>query len=390
MWTIILIIIIVFVVVAAISVSKELKKSGGSENSNKVKRLNEIESQKPIKEFIGTQEKSPIDLIKKGNDTLVNKDDSLYTIKKVKNTGFNDYTKNERATRHVEHIASGSASSDVQNMDSDFNQFSNVNAYVSWAKKYQFDISGESFYQNKIQEIAGYKQKEAKKVDCISILEMEPSNTHDSNAVAVKINNTIVGYLSKKDNKTYIRKIKSLGLNELDRVAVRARIVGGWRNEYSEGGFGVKLDLPEFSRFEYCFSKISFDDADLLLKSNPISDEQREFFDVLGLSVPDNINYFNFARYRNKKLKEFQQSNLELWDRWQEHIATPDYSQDDVYDFWNDKDERDSFDIKKPNKSELKGVMEILIDRGYSYQQMVDDPDIVYEELIKLNPELQK
>lgn len=81
----------------------------------------------------------------------------------------------------------------------------------------------------------------------------------------------------------------------------------------------------------------------------------------------------------------------EIWQKWQDYIANPInlYNENDVIEFWLDKEEREVFDLKKPKKSEIKKAIQILLDKGIEYEKMLDEPELVYEELININPDLE-
>lgn len=63
----------------------------------------------------------------------------------------------------------------------------------------------------------------------------EPTNKYDKNAVKVEINGLLVGYLPKGE----ALKLKGVRVNK----TVPALINGGWRNDDSEGSYGVKLAI---------------------------------------------------------------------------------------------------------------------------------------------------
>nr|DAR57309.1 MAG TPA: HIRAN protein [Caudoviricetes sp.] len=107
-----------------------------------------------------------------------------------------------------------------------------------------FDIVGEASYQNNLKAIAGEKEEDGKEYECVAIIRAEPTNPHDSNAIAVGINNKLVGYFDRQTAKRFHTYLKNQNLS-IDAVfAVNALVVGGWDNRYSRGSYGVKLDVP--------------------------------------------------------------------------------------------------------------------------------------------------
>lgn len=100
-----------------------------------------------------------------------------------------------------------------------------------------FDIVGESHYQNNLQGVAGKKKRYGVRVTATAHVILENDNKHDPNAVRVDINGLTVGHLSRADAQQYRATVGKSG-------QCAALIVGGWRtNQYDEGDFGVKLDF---------------------------------------------------------------------------------------------------------------------------------------------------
>jgi hypothetical protein len=108
---------------------------------------------------------------------------------------------------------------------------------------FDFEVVGESHYQSDLERIAGGRSDESAEVFCNAYLVPEPYNPHDKNAVAIKIYDSIVGYLSRDDAEVFIYELKSAGYPSSTRVRVKAVIVGGWLRQNSQGSFGVKLDV---------------------------------------------------------------------------------------------------------------------------------------------------
>lgn len=109
--------------------------------------------------------------------------------------------------------------------------------------KYAFDVVGESRYQEALTSICGGKSEENACHQCLATLIPEPENPYDANAIAVIIEQKVVGYLSRPNATRYRQDLAAAGHG--DAVATcNARIIGGWdRGDGDEGSFGVKLDL---------------------------------------------------------------------------------------------------------------------------------------------------
>lgn len=109
---------------------------------------------------------------------------------------------------------------------------------------YDFDIVGESNYQDALEEICGGKSEESAEHYTEAVLYLEDDNQYDSKAVRVDIDDHTVGYLSRNNARAYRKQLKSMGHENLI-CTCKAVIVGGWkRSKSDEGNFGVKLDLP--------------------------------------------------------------------------------------------------------------------------------------------------
>lgn len=108
---------------------------------------------------------------------------------------------------------------------------------------YDFDIVGESHYQDALERIVGGRTDESVEFECLASLTCEDDNPYDSNAVAVYINGQKVGHLARP---------VAVGFRDIQRrhgwvgqiVTADAMIVGGWdRGHRGKGDFGVKLDI---------------------------------------------------------------------------------------------------------------------------------------------------
>jgi HIRAN domain-containing protein len=107
--------------------------------------------------------------------------------------------------------------------------------------EFRFPIVGESHYQLEIEAIAGGRSEDgARNILVDAVLIPEPNNPYDPNAVAVKIDNETVGYLSRDTAKHFCRALVAGGF---EIVSCEAVINGGWdRGEGDRGHFGVRLN----------------------------------------------------------------------------------------------------------------------------------------------------
>jgi hypothetical protein len=108
---------------------------------------------------------------------------------------------------------------------------------------YDFDIVGESYYQDALEEICGGKTIQGHQKEVMAILIHEDNNPKDDKAIRVDIEGMTVGYLERKFAREYRKRLSEAGYPDL-AAACNALITGGWRRYESEGHFGVRLDLP--------------------------------------------------------------------------------------------------------------------------------------------------
>lgn len=100
-----------------------------------------------------------------------------------------------------------------------------------------FDVVGESQFQAALEKIAGGKTPNRHDLQCKAILAPVADNPHDTNAVHVIISGRQVGVLAREDASEYRQ---ALGTTV---TSCNAKITGGWKDEHSEGSFGVKLKI---------------------------------------------------------------------------------------------------------------------------------------------------
>lgn len=109
---------------------------------------------------------------------------------------------------------------------------------------FEFDIVGESHYQDALEAICGGRTEESAEQSAEAVLVLEDSNPHDNMAVRVDIGGNTVGYLSKSNARAYRRQLRELGHPNIT-CKCKAMVVGGWERPGGDvGSFGVKLDLP--------------------------------------------------------------------------------------------------------------------------------------------------
>lgn len=114
---------------------------------------------------------------------------------------------------------------------------------VDWRDgSFPMEVVGESNYQPALVSICGSHTREGHDGEYEAIIELEPSNRYDPNAVKVMIKGKTVGYLPREQAKRVGGQLDEAGSAA---ARCRARIRGGWRtNQYDEGDFGVRLGVP--------------------------------------------------------------------------------------------------------------------------------------------------
>lgn len=109
---------------------------------------------------------------------------------------------------------------------------------------YPRPVAGEAHYQEALEAICGPRTEGGYEEYEAAVLEPEPDNPHDSNAVRVMIAGRQVGYLMREDAPKYLARLERLGVSG-GAVRCNAVIRGGWyRSRSDQGQFGVSLDLP--------------------------------------------------------------------------------------------------------------------------------------------------
>ena len=128
-----------------------------------------------------------------------------------------------------------------------FGKLPNPRAFLAGDGCYNFEIVGESFYQDALLHIVGEKTEDEAQHECTATLLLDDRNPHDRNAVAVFIDGHKVGHLSREDARDFRTFIAHTGLRQAECSAI---INGGWKRRKSEGSFGVMLDLEWPPRLE--------------------------------------------------------------------------------------------------------------------------------------------
>lgn len=103
------------------------------------------------------------------------------------------------------------------------------------------NVAGESHYQDALREIVGDREPQVRHTT-EAILEPEPENPHDPNAVVVRIDGHKVGYLPRAEAVAYGPTLRALA--DRGRAGAVEAVVAG-RNDAGTSNLGVFLRLPD-------------------------------------------------------------------------------------------------------------------------------------------------
>jgi hypothetical protein len=105
------------------------------------------------------------------------------------------------------------------------------------------EVVGESNHQNALWRLAGRPRGSRVRVEIVAVLEPEPTNPVDRNAIRILIDDNPVGYLAREDARVYIAGLHSLISGcPTGCVGVRGVIAGGGQGDGRSGFLGVFLD----------------------------------------------------------------------------------------------------------------------------------------------------
>jgi hypothetical protein len=111
---------------------------------------------------------------------------------------------------------------------------------------YEVEVVGESHHQDELLELSGGRRRYGGvDVEAVAELLPEPANRFDPSAVAVVVDERVVGYIRREDLE-WLRRFIDDSLDLHGRATCRARICGGWDRGHGDlGWFGVTLLLPD-------------------------------------------------------------------------------------------------------------------------------------------------
>lgn len=115
---------------------------------------------------------------------------------------------------------------------------------LRWTRVYDYDVVGEEHRRDAVLRIvsaASDEEKARREAYRVAILEREPSNPYDKDAVKVTVDGEHVGYLPRKDAPhfgAFIEQVRKAG------ATCGVRAVVQWHGDRATGHIDVRLDLP--------------------------------------------------------------------------------------------------------------------------------------------------
>lgn len=114
---------------------------------------------------------------------------------------------------------------------------------IQWREgSFPVDVKGESNYQENLISICGEYRRDSSEFRTEAVLVREPTNPYDPNAIQVKIDGLLVGYVARAQAE---KLSEEFAFHKISEARAKAKIRGGWRtNQHDVGAYGVKLSIP--------------------------------------------------------------------------------------------------------------------------------------------------
>lgn len=111
---------------------------------------------------------------------------------------------------------------------------------------YDFEIVGESYYQETIKGLAGQNDMYVSEREYQALLIPDDGNEHDDKAVRVEIGGMTVGHLSRENARSFRRRLRAKKLTG-QITTCKAIVRGGGVRDGEKWHYGVALNIKEFS-----------------------------------------------------------------------------------------------------------------------------------------------
>jgi hypothetical protein len=197
------------------------------------------------------------------------------------------------------------------------------------------------------------------------ILEREPNNEHDPNAIKlVGVSGSkkyFIGYIPKEISE----QIVSTKLFDCVKPRLESIYIG--KNDYLEIQYGIigpKANKKQFDAF---------------LENQPASTTQKEYYKFFSLTVPKGLTTLQAKQTILEHKKTCKPEELAEWEGFI-----------NIQEEFGDSDFRGEYDLKKVSKAVLNEALNQLKQEGKTYSYLSENIDDVVNQVIKLKPELEK
>lgn len=110
------------------------------------------------------------------------------------------------------------------------------------------EVVGEAHYQDELWSLCGGSPGDCIRHDIVAVLIPEPENPHDVNAISVRIDGKVVGYLPRQIAALYVSGLRKLMSESGSYICLQGVIVGGGYYNDGPGRLGVWLARESGSR----------------------------------------------------------------------------------------------------------------------------------------------
>lgn len=207
--------------------------------------------------------------------------------------------------------------------------------------------------------------KFVKSVNQTLVLEREPTNEFDSNAIKIigqcYDGNFFLGYVSKGIAKQIIET------NLFEHIKPRLVRIYVSRSNFIEIRYQI-IGLK--------FHKIQFDDY---VNNQPMTNNQKDYCHFFKLLYSKKTTYAEAKKMIENDRKIRTENELSEW-----------HSFEYILDDFNDKDFREEYGIKKVNKKDLLQTIDSLIAKGKSYKYLKENVDEIVDEILFESPHLKR
>ena len=231
-----------------------------------------------------------------------------------------------------------------------------VSGYQIYADR--LPVAGIQFRKIEALKFANGNNQELK-------LQRETDNEHDPNAIRLigvaGLHEYFIGYLPKELSE----QIVLTGLFD----AVKARLARIYVSSDDYVDIQYQVIGPKSKKKE-------FDD---FLKSQPADASQKEYFKFFGLPTPKRMTSGQAEQTIFEHTKNCTPDEIAEWAAYS-----------NILDEFDDKDFRETYDLKKVSKAVLLDAIKQLKVEGKTYGYLEENMDELVDRIIALRPELER